>query len=153
LQATYLGGTDVDYGYGIAVHPTRGDVYVTGETYSTDLPGAEQGAEPHRGGGVDGFVVRLDPKLTRILQTTYLGGSGDDTPYAIAVQPRTGEVLVAGTTASPGFPGAAGGAQPSYAGGDDFFGGDGFVTRFPAGLSAASTECVSDPNTLCLSGG
>ena len=153
FQATYLGGTDVDYGYGISVHPTRGDVYVTGETYSTDLPGTAAGAQPERAGGVDGFVARLDPTLTRVVQTTYLGASGDDTPYAIAVQPKTGEVLVAGMTTSPGFPGAAGGSQPSYAGGDDFFGGDGFVTRFPAGLSAASSACVSNANTLCLSGG
>ncbi len=142
LQATYLGGVDNDYGYGIAVHPTRGDVYVTGETYSTDLPGTAQGAQPDRGGGDDGFVARLDPKLTRVVQTTYLGASGDDIPRAIAVQPVSGQVLVAGMTTSTDFPGAAGGSQPAYAGGDEFFGGDGFVTRFPAGLSGASSACV-----------
>ena len=46
----------------------------------------------------------------------------------------------------------AGGAQPAYAGGDQFFGGDGFVTRLPAGLSEASSECVADASTLCLNG-
>ncbi len=152
LQATYLGGIDNDYGYGIAVHPTRGDVYVTGETYSNDLLGAAQGSQPTRGGGDDAFVVRLDPKLTRFIQATYLGGTGDDVPAAIAIQPLGGQVLVAGMTTSADLPGATGGSQPVYAGGDPFFGGDGFVTRLPAGLSEASTECAADPTTLCLSG-
>ena len=46
LQATYLGGIDDDYGYGIAVHPTRGDVYVTGETYSTACPERRRARSP-----------------------------------------------------------------------------------------------------------
>ena len=152
FKATYVGGIDNDYGYGIAVHPTRGEVYVTGETYSTDLPGSAEGSQPNRGGGDDGFLARLDPKLTRFIQTTYLGGAGDDVPAAVAIQPEGGQVLVAGMTTSPDLPGATGGSQPGYAGGDAFFGGDGFVTRFPAGLSAASRECVADATTLCLSG-
>ena len=135
------------------IHPTRGDVYVTGETYSNDLPGAAQGSQAARGGGDDGFLARLDPKLTHFIQTTYLGGSGDDIPAAIAIQPQGGQVLVAGMTTSPDLPGAAGGSQPGYAGGDDFFGGDGFVTRFPAGLSAGEQHLVRPtPTTLCLSG-
>ena len=140
LQATYLGGIDNDYGYGIAIHPTRGDVYVTGETYSNDLPGAAQGSQPARGGGDDGFLARLDPKLTHFVQMTYLGGTGDDVPAAVAIQPEGGQVLVAGMTTSPDLPGATGGSQPAYAGGDPFFGGDGFVTRFPAGLSQTSSD-------------
>jgi hypothetical protein len=153
LQATYLGGFDNDYGYGIAIHPTRGDVYVTGETYSSDLPGAAQGSQPTRGGGDDGFLGRLDSKLTRFVQTTYLGGTGDDVPAAVAIQPAGGQVLVAGMTTSPDLPGRAGGSQPAYAGGDAFFGGDGFVTRFPAALSQSSSICAADATTVCLSGG
>ena len=44
------------------------------------------------------------------------------------------------------------GSQPGYAGGDEFLGGDGFVARIPAGLSAASSECIADAHTLCLNG-
>ena len=152
LGATYLGGGGNDYGYAIAVHPTSGDVYVTGETYSTNFPGVARGDQPERGDGVDGFVARLDPKLTHLVQTTYLGGGGDDIPSAIAVQPGSGEVIVAGMTTSPDFPGAAGSSQPGYAGGDEFFGGDGFVTRLPAGLSGAGSVCVGNTTTLCLNG-
>ena len=152
LGATYLGGIDNDYGNGIAIHPTRGDVYVTGETYSAGLPGTAQGAQPDRGGAVDGFIARFDAKLTRLVQATYLGAGGDDIPYAIAIQPGSGAVLAAGMTTSADFPATAGGSQSEYAGGDEFLGGDGFVARIPAGLSAASSECIADAHTLCLDG-
>ena len=152
LGATYLGGIDNEYGNGIAIHPTRGDVYVTGETYSAGLPGTAQGVQPDRGGAVDGFVARFDAKLSRLVQATYLGAGGDDIPYAIAIQAESGAVLAAGMTTSVDFPATAGGSQPGYAGGDEFLGGDGFVARIPAGLSAASSECVADANTLCLDG-
>ena len=88
FQATYLGGFDNDYGYGIAIHPTRGDIFVTGETYSTDFPGTLQGAQANRGDGADGFVARLDPTLRRLVQSTYVGGGDDDIPYAIVMQPN-----------------------------------------------------------------
>src|SRR5207249_4817917 len=39
VQATYLGGTADDFGRALAIHPTSGDVYVAGDTASTDFPG------------------------------------------------------------------------------------------------------------------
>ena len=41
-QSTYFGGEGDDFCNAIAVHPSRGDVYVAGETYSRDLPGARR---------------------------------------------------------------------------------------------------------------
>jgi muconolactone delta-isomerase len=49
----------------------------------------------------------IDP----ILQSTYLGGSKDDSAYALAIHPTTGEIYVAGMTKSKDFPQTAGGAQ------------------------------------------
>ena len=53
--------------------------------------------------------VVIDP----LLQATYLGGSGDDNGFALAIHPTSGEVYVAGLTRSIDFPGTAGGAQPA----------------------------------------
>src|SRR5262249_22174528 len=55
----------------LAIHPTTGDIYVTGTTFSADLPAATGGAQSSPGGGEDGFVARLPSSLTGIsLQVT-----------------------------------------------------------------------------------
>jgi hypothetical protein len=131
LQATYLGGGNNDYANALAIHPTTGDVYVAGETQSTNFPRTTGGAQGSRGGSLDAFVARLNSNLTQILQSTYLGGSGTDTAFALAIHPTTGEVYVAGRTTSTDFPRTSGGAQGRY-GGDP---SDAFVTRLNSSLT------------------
>jgi hypothetical protein len=132
-QATYLGGSGFDLASGIAIHPTTGDVYVTGFTGSINLAGTAGGAQPVFGGLEDAFVARLPSTLTALTQATYLGGSGSDNAFAIAIQPTTGDVYVAGRTDSSNFPGTAGGAQPATGGGEDAF-----VARLPSTLTLLS---------------
>ena len=70
-------------------------------------------------------VAKADPSLPividPILQATYLGGSGSDGAYALAIHPTTGEVYVAGYTNSTNFPRTSGGAQATKSGGTDAF--------------------------------
>jgi uncharacterized repeat protein (TIGR01451 family) len=57
--STYLGGTDDEYGCGVAVDGD-GNAYITGETYSTNFPttlGAFQTS--HAGGYEDAFVAKF----------------------------------------------------------------------------------------------
>jgi hypothetical protein len=135
-QATYLGGSGADSGEALAIHPASGEVFVTGDTQSTDFPGTTGGAQPANGGGPgpigprDAFVARLNATLTTLSQATYLGGSGDESGGALAIHPTSGEVFVAGYTSSTNFPGTAGGAQPANGGG-----GDAFVARLTADLA------------------
>jgi hypothetical protein len=130
-QATYLGGSGFEEALALAIHPTTGDVYVAGQTGSTDFPGTAGGAQPAFGGNFDGFVARLTASLTTLTQATYLGGSGDDRSHALAIHPTTGDVYVAGRTDSTDFPGTAGGAQAANGGSDD-----GFVARLTAALTS-----------------
>ena len=133
LQASYLGGSaDEDRVTGIAVHAASGDVFLTGVTRSANFPGASSGAQRASRGGSDGFVARLNPGLTQLVRATYLGGSGDDAPNAVAINPASGEVLVAGSTRSPDFPRTAGSAQPTFGGGAL---NDGFVARINGALN------------------
>jgi hypothetical protein len=111
LQSTYLGGSGSDSALALAIHPTTGEVYVAGETKSTDFPATDGGAQTTNGGGTDTFLARLNRDLPRVLQSTYLGGSSLDTAYALAIHPKTGEVYVAGKTDSTDFPKTGGGAQ------------------------------------------
>jgi uncharacterized repeat protein (TIGR02543 family) len=130
LQATYLGGSNDDEAYALAIHPTTGEVYVAGHTKSFNFPNTIGGAQENIGGNANGFVARLNPELTRILQATYLGGSGGDIASALTIHPITGEVYIAGLTTSTNFPNTAGGAQTTYGGG-----GDAFVARLSRDLT------------------
>lgn len=128
LQATYLGGTSNEENPKLTFHPTTGEVYLLGESSSSNFPGTAGGAQETLSGGIydDLVVVRLNASLTSLVQATYLGGSG--TEYAarsFGFHPFTGELYVGGATFSgiysnTDFPGTAGGAQASNGGDYDF---------------------------------
>lgn len=122
--STYLGGSSLDFGNGIAVD-SAGNVYLTGQTSSTDFPiaSAIQGSI---GGGSDAFALKLVATGTALIYSTYLGGSGTDAGAAIAVD-SAGSAYVTGSTGSIDFP-TASPIQGSNAGGTDAF-----VTKVNAG--------------------
>jgi uncharacterized repeat protein (TIGR01451 family) len=101
VYSTYLGGSGVDSGSAIAVDGA-GNAYLAGDTLSTNFPlqNALQGA---KAGGMDAFVARLDSSGGALVYSTYLGGSGDDTSYDIALDPA-GSAYVTGETKSSNFP-------------------------------------------------
>ena len=78
LYATFLGGSDNDEGYGIAVDGA-GQAYVTGITGSADFPASlGPGYDTSFNGGGDAFVVKLDAAGTALRYATFLGGSSSD---------------------------------------------------------------------------
>src|SRR2546422_5670455 len=114
IQSTYLGGSDYDQGFGIALD-SSGNVYVTGFTISTNFPGTAGGTQAAAGGSADAFVSKLTPDLKTLTQSTYLGGGDYDVGYAIALD-SLGNVYVTGSTESTNFPGTTGGAQEAFGG-------------------------------------
>ncbi len=125
--STYLGGSNNDYGNAIAVDG-HGNVYVTGDTYSTDFPTVSPlQASPH--GGRDAFVAKLNPSGTALVYSTYLGGGGTDRSEGIAVD-GSGNAYVIGITTSTNFP-TANPLQPTNHGA-----GDAFVAKLNASGSA-----------------
>jgi hypothetical protein len=113
---TYMGGSDDDRAYGIAVDST-GAAYVTGTTTSPNFPTryAEQSSLE---GSRNAFVFKLNPAGDILLFSTFLGGSGADTANAIAVD-ASGNSYVAGDTTSLNFP--ATGFQTANHGAQDAF--------------------------------
>ena len=127
LYSTYLGGTNYDEGYGIALDRV-GYVYIVGQASSwLDFPTKNAFQGSYGGGGGDAFVAKIDPGALigtdSLIYSTYLGGSGLDRGLGIAVD-NTGNVYVAGLTQSdisPPFPTTVGAYQTSFKGPDDCF--------------------------------
>jgi hypothetical protein len=142
LQSTYLGGSGSDSALALAIHPTTGEVYMAGETKSTDFPKTDGGAQTTNGRGTDAFLARLNKELTQVLQSTYLGGSSLDTAYALAIHPITGEVYVAGKTDSTDFPKTDGGAQEKCNGCKSSFPLLGSTDAFVARLNSDLTKIL-----------
>jgi len=125
VYSTYLGGTGGDLGIGIAVD-REGNAYVTGGTNSSDFPGTSTSTiQPSFGGGEDAFVSKLNEDGTALVYSTYLGGTGTDRGFGIAVD-REGNAYVTGFTASPNFPGTSTSTIQSTLGGG---GVDAFVSK------------------------
>src|SRR3989454_4213011 len=134
VYSTYLGGTDFDEGFGIAVD-SLGQAYVTGVSASLDFPMTAGAFQPRfAGGSLDAFVTKLNPTGVALAYSTYLGGTGDEEGFGIAVD-ATGNAYVTGLTNSNlDFPTTAGAFQPSSPGGFS----DAFVTKLnPTGAALA----------------
>ncbi len=104
VYSTFLGGTGSsgDQAHAIAVDAS-GDAYITGFTSSTDFPikSATAYQAVNKGGG--GFFTELDPTGATLMYSTFLSGSGSDSPNAIALD-TNGNAYITGSTTSTDFP-------------------------------------------------
>ena len=99
--STYLGGSSIDMGVGIALDPS-GNIYIVGTTVSSNFPLVNP-LQPASGGGYDAFVAKFNPLTSTLVYSTYLGGSSTDFGYGIAVD-SAGSAYVTGLTTSTNFP-------------------------------------------------
>jgi len=100
FYATYLGGTDDDYVYGVDVDNT-GAAYLVGRTLSTDFPVETPIYTANIGG--DAFFTKITPDGSALVYSSYLGGSGSDYGWGIAVDGSCNAYLT-GYTTSTDFP-------------------------------------------------
>jgi hypothetical protein len=141
--ATFLGGSglECDYGCAIAVDGA-GSAYVTGDTDSSNFPTTAGAFDTSYNGSGDAFVVKVNAGGTGLAYGTFLGGSGGDKGWAIAVD-GVDSAYVTGFTQSSDFPTTAGAFDTSYNGGW----GDAFVVKLNAhgtGLAYATFLGGSD---------
>jgi Big-like domain-containing protein/IPT/TIG domain-containing protein/beta-propeller repeat-containing protein len=143
VYSTYLGGsatvagnlTPGDYSTGLVID-SSGDAYVTGFTFSSDFPttkGAFQTTNfSAENSDYTAFVSKLNPGGTALVYSTYLGGSGGDVAYALAID-GSDDVYLTGATGSSDFPVTKGAYQTTNVAAEE--GGDtAFLTELnPAG--------------------
>ena len=126
VYSTYLGGSNFDSINGTAIDST-GNAYVSGQTFSSDLPTTPGAFQTNFVGGNncpfppcgDAFAAKINAAGTALVYATYLGGTGDDVGFGMAVD-HHGNAYVAGFTTSTDFP-TLNAFQRANAGGYDIF--------------------------------
>lgn len=128
-----------------------GNAYVTGATfdpsfpatagaYQTTFAGPYQPGVPYPLPPTDAFAAKLNPTGTALVWATYIGGKAADAAKSVALD-SSGNVWIAGATASPDFPDAQG-----WSGGGDFLTG-----LTPSGSALAySARYPNDAVSQCV---
>jgi hypothetical protein len=119
LHSTYIGGGYSDDAYAIAIDAS-GNAYITGVTESDNFyisPGAFQ---TNYAGNYDVFVTKLNSTGSKIMYSTFIGGSEWDEGRAIAID-GSGNAYITGFTKSTDYDITQGTLQSSNGGGYDVF--------------------------------
>ena len=78
LYGTYLGGSNNDSFYSVAMRDSNDYAYITGVTESKDFPITDNGYEKNRyGQEISSFLMKFDVKqngVEGLLYSSYLGG-------------------------------------------------------------------------------
>ncbi|HXJ94618.1 MAG TPA: choice-of-anchor D domain-containing protein [Terriglobia bacterium] len=157
--STYLGGSSDDGAVALALDPS-GRVYMRGNTYSDNFPVTPGAFQTAPGGGSDALFAILNSAGSKLIYSTYLGGTGDEFGHAtqslVMDSQNPPNAYLTGFTSSNNFPVTSGGFQT-------LFGGvyDAFVSKFApspnVGLSPSSLTfgdqavgTSSSPQTMTL---
>ena len=117
LFSTYLGGSDNDSAQAIALD-SSGNAYINrNDAFHrfSIIPGAFQTTVRSGSTGYPqhGFVTKLSADGSTLLYSTFLGGSGEESPAGIGVD-AFGNAYVTGSTTSPDFPTTSGAVQSVF---------------------------------------
>jgi hypothetical protein len=99
-----LGGTALIAAFSgaTAAVDSNGSAYIAGFTNATNFPTAFA-AQPQLAGNTDGFLAKVDATGSQLVYSTYLGGSGNEQIYGLAVNGALRPYVV-GETLSADFP-------------------------------------------------
>lgn len=150
--STYSGSTTDNFGY-TASFDDKGFLYAGssafGQGYPTTLGAYDttwNGGEGNLNSGTDIALSKFDTTGTHLIWSTFLGGSGDDLPHSLIVDPN-GELIVLGTTGSADFPTTDGAYDASFGGGTDFQ-PEGLGTHYPDGTDMIVARLDADGAAL-----
>ncbi len=118
-RSTYFGGSGSDIGYNIASDVT-GNIYVTGLTYSSDFSTTPGANDTIFSSPADAYVIKLDPSMSKLLYSTFIGGNSIEYGQDIAVD-DFGNSFITGFTSSNDFPTTNNAYDMGHNGNEDVF--------------------------------
>jgi hypothetical protein len=133
VYSTYFGGSTIDEVRQLILDPSH-NVVLTGWTLSSDFPVTPNAMMTQYGGAGNAFVARVNltaPPSGFVLYSTYIGGTGGDVGYGVAMD-AAGNLYCAGYTLSADFPVTSNAAQSHW--GD---GVEAFLVKFNPAVSGA----------------
>lgn len=120
VYSTYLGGDANEEGFGIALDVNR-NAHVTGVTSSNNFSVTTGAMQANLAGPTDAFVTKLNSSGSVIVFSTYVGGSGAESGFGIALQRSDDSAVITGVTDSMNFPTTTGAFRTVSAGSSDAF--------------------------------
>ncbi len=99
------------------------NIYLASCTRSSNFPTTSNAVQSGNKGKQDGVFIKVNAAFSTVLNSTYIGGSGDDALFVLALDPATQDIYLAGGTTSSDLATTAGVIQPAYGGGVS----DGFI--------------------------
>ncbi len=130
--STYIGGSESDRGYDIILDDT-GDIIIAGTTTSSDFPTTSNAFDTTFNSNwpiTDNFILRLNNKGTKVISSTYIGGSNTEYEPSIDMD-NIGNIYMTSATASIDFPVTNGSYDQIYNGG----GSDLYIVQLNGNLS------------------
>jgi hypothetical protein len=113
--STLIGGSGEEHSLNLDVDEND-NIWVVGETHSTDLPTLSAFDNTFNGGDLDSFIAKFSSSGSLLL-SSYIGGSGNDHTYGLCYV-KNNYLLLTGLTSSINFPETMG---TSNNGGNDVF--------------------------------
>ncbi|MGY5853417.1 MAG: SBBP repeat-containing protein [Candidatus Thorarchaeota archaeon] len=101
IYSTFIGGAGDDIARELAVD-ALGNVYLCGETYSSNFPTLNAYDDSHNS-DTDCFVLKLSAEGSELLFSTFVGGSGEEITKDMVTNAQ-GDCYVTGYTTSDNFP-------------------------------------------------
>ncbi len=104
VYGTFLGGgLQSDRINSIAID-AAGSIYATGQTQNTAFPTTAGAFDQTYNGGEDAFVTKFNPAGTALVFSTFLGGTGKDQAFGIALGTDNSPFVTGETLSSATFP-------------------------------------------------
>jgi hypothetical protein len=104
VYGTFLGGGLQSDRINSIVIDAAGSIYAIGQTQNTGFPTTAGAFDQTFNGGEDGFVTKFNPAGSALVYSTFLGGTGKDQPFGIALGTDNSAFVAGETLSAATFP-------------------------------------------------